>query len=121
MAVLSDEVETHILDDNVSPRIKNRTKGQRSVFRPGVSVWKMTTTSNGTELTKITSQNKINSLTTDEQEIIEDELPDINVNISQGESWFHYTLQGGQDATRCHGRQWCVRTLLLQRCFSAQV
>ena len=57
-------------------------KGQRSVFRPGVSVWKMTTTSNGTELTKITTQNKINSLTTDEQEIIEDELPDINVNIS---------------------------------------
>ena len=82
MAVLSDEVETHIPDDNVSPRIKNRTKGQRSVFRPGVSVWKMTTTPNGTELTKITSQNKINSLTTDEQEIIEDELPDINVNIS---------------------------------------
>ena len=26
MAVLSDEVETHIPDDNVSPRIKNRTK-----------------------------------------------------------------------------------------------
>ena len=42
----------------------------------------MTTTPNGTELTKITSQNKINSLTTDEHEIIEDELPDINVNTS---------------------------------------
>ena len=26
-AVLNDEVETHILDNNVSPRIKNRTKG----------------------------------------------------------------------------------------------
>ena len=42
----------------------------------------MTTTPNGTELTKNTSQNEINSLTTDEQEIIEDELPDINVNTS---------------------------------------
>ena len=45
----------------------------------------MTTTPNGTELTNIASQNKINSLTTDEQEIIEDELIDINVIISKSD------------------------------------
>ena len=81
----------------------------------------MTTTPNGTELTKITSHNQINSLTTDEHEIIEDDLPDINVNISYCDGWFHYTLQGGRDAARCHGRQWCVRTVLPRRCFSAPV
>ena len=32
MAVLSGEVETHILDDYVSPRIKNRTKGIDQFF-----------------------------------------------------------------------------------------